>query len=305
MTNSGALVLTGMSWSDGSPRLRVRQPPDADSTLVPVSGFRLNYQLGADPVRACVGHKPFRDGGVPWFDCDNEPLHDGRKCDRCAAVDATFASQLHHAHNKARGELEGSVLRHLEQANCLYLACFRDGSIKVGTSTAPRLQVRLAEQGAWLARVLANTTDGFAVRSLEDRVTVELGIPQSVSMRRKLAGLVQPTPDESLLAELDRWTSVVHGLIEDRSDDRVTRSSKDWQFELAANPLWSSLHPYPLKLASGSHDLEFVAASGRAVVLRRPESSDHFVVDIQQLFGLVITPGNHVPDELSVQDSLF
>jgi len=305
MTDTHALVLTGMSWSDGSPRLRVRQPPDAESTLVPVSGFGLNYQLGADPTRACVGHKPFRDGGASWFDCNNPPLHDGRKCDRCAAVDATFASQLHHAHNKARGELEGSVLRHLEQPNSLYLACFRDGSIKVGTSTAPRLTIRLAEQGAWLARVVASTTDGFAVRSLEDQVTVELGLPQSVSIRRKLVGLATPRPDEALVAELDRWTGLVHALIDARSDDRATKSSDDWAFGSATNPLWDSLHSYPLKLASGSHDIECMSASGRAVVLRRPGSDDHFVVDIQQLFGLVITPGDHIPDELSVQDSLF
>lgn len=272
---------------------------------MPVSGFALNYHLDDHAERACVGHRPFRDSTGEWFDCDNPPLHDGRKCDRCAAVDATFASQLHHAHNKARGELEGAVLRHLEQPNSLYLACFRDGSIKVGTSSAPRLKVRLAEQGAWLARVVANTTDGFAVRSLEDRITIEMGLPQSVSIRRKLDGLTQPKPDAALAAELDRWSAAVHQLMEDTSDRRVTAASEDWRFEMSDNPLWESLHPYPLKLSSGSHDIEMVSASGRAVVIRRPGSDDHFVADAQHLFGIAITPGDHVPDELAVQDSLF
>lgn len=150
---SDTVVIIGLTWSSGAPQLRVRRN-GAASQLVDLAGFSLRYTAGSDSARRCIGHKPFRDTSKPWEDCDRTPLHDGRTCDRCAASDATFASQLHHAHNRAQGELDAAVVKHLKQPNELYLAAFRDGSVKVGTSTAPRLRTRLTEQGAWRARVV-------------------------------------------------------------------------------------------------------------------------------------------------------
>jgi hypothetical protein len=301
---SDSLVITGLTWASGGPEVRLRRNAAA-SVLEPLGTFCARYTAGPDSTRWCIGHKPFRDSGVAWEDCDRTPLHDGRTCDRCAASDATFASQLHHAHNKAPGELDAAVLKHLQQPNELYLACFRDGSIKVGTSTEHRLQTRLTEQGAWKARVVASATDGFAVRSIEDRVTVALGLPQSVSVNRKARGLVQPRPDDELVRELNLWTDRVHGLIADAGDERLEAKSVDWSSPLTTNPLWSRVHAYPLKPESGSHDLEFIGASGRVVAVRRPAGPDEFVFDLRKLFGIELALGDETPDELAVQDSLF
>jgi len=273
--------------------------------MVPLEGFGLNYFVGPETPRRCLGHKPFRDSTRAWVDCDAEPLHDGRLCDRCAASDATFASQLHHAHSKAPGELDPAVRRHLEQPNKLYLAAFRDGSIKVGTSTAPRLVERLHEQGAWVARVVADSDDGYAVRTLEDRISAELGLPQSVSIRRKLEGLQQPRPDRSLVDEIELWTDRVHELVDRSGEDRLSPASDDWRFEQADDPVFAGPHPYPLKLDSGTHDIELLAASGRAVVLGRPTTGDRFVADIRALFGFELPLGEFEPDPLAVQDALF
>lgn len=302
--NGSALVVTGMTWSDGSPMLRIRRNM-APSTLEPLIGLRLQYSTGSDAPRHCIGHKPFRDSSTTWMDCDNTPLHDGRTCDRCAASDATFASQLHHAHNKGRSELDPAVRTHLEQPNHLYLAAFRDGSVKVGTSTAPRLQTRLTEQGAWIARVAADTTDGFAVRSLEDRITVELGLPQSVSIVRKLAGLVAPKPNAQLERELSHWASNIASMIESSVDDRLKAADASWTSPSIDDPLFDGLHLYPLKVDTGNHDLEFLGASGRVAVVTRPGSGDRFVIDVRRLYGVELHLGDVVADELSVQDSLF
>lgn len=299
-----AFVVTGMTWSDGTPMLRIRRDM-APSTLEPLIGLRLQYSTGPDAKRHCIGHKPFRDASTTWLDCNNTPLHDGRTCDRCAANDATFASQLHHAHNKGRSELEPAVRKHLEQPNHLYLAAFRDGSVKVGTSTAPRLQTRLTEQGAWIARIAANTTDGFAVRSLEDRITVELGLPQSVSIVRKLAGLVTPKPNAQLDRELSHWAHNIATMIEAAGDERLEATDTPWKSPSIDDPLFDGLHPYPLKVDTGNHDLEFLGASGRVAVVTRPGSGDHFVIDVRRLYGVELRLGEVVADELSVQDSLF
>ncbi len=298
------LVVTGMTWADGTPLLRLRRN-GLPSELEPLIGLHMRYSTGPQATRHCIGHKPFRDAAVSWLDCENTPLHDGRTCDRCAASDATFASQLHHAHNKGHSELDPSVRVHLEQPNRLYLAAFRDGSIKVGTSTAPRLETRLIEQGAWVAHLIANTTDGFAVRSLEDRVTVELGLPQSVSIVRKLAGLTAPKPNEQLRAELRRWAGNVSNLIEQSIDDRIETADTPWNSPSIDDPLFSSLHPYPLKVDTGNHDLEFLGANGRVAVVTRPGTGDRFVIDVRRLYGVQLTLGNEAPDELAVQDSLF
>lgn len=304
VTETSSLVVTGLTWLDGSPFLRIRRD-DRPSELESLIGLRMRYSTGPHATRHCIGHKPFRDATTTWMDCDNTPLHDGRTCDRCAASDATFASQLHHAHNKGRGELDASVRAHLEQPNNLYLAAFRDGSIKVGTSTAPRLQTRLVEQGAWVAHVAANTTDGFAVRSLEDRVTVELGLPQSVSIVRKLAGLIAPRPNDELRAELQKWAGNVANLIRQSADDRVGSADTQWNSPSIDDSLFDGLHPYPLKVETGNHDLEFLGASGRVAVVTRPGTGDRFVIDVRRLYGVELTLGNAAPDELAVQDSLF
>ena len=169
-----------------------------------------------------------QDSSVAWVDCNNTPLPQSLTCDRCTANDATFASQLHHAHTRGRGEIDAAVRSHLEKPNVLYLAGFRDGSIKVGTSTKPRLQTRLAEQGAWRAVIAADAADGFAVRTLEDRVTSEIGLPQSVAIGRKLNGLERPKTDEWLERELLRWQGAVASLIERLADPRITVSNTPW-----------------------------------------------------------------------------
>jgi len=312
LANQTALVTTGdstqliaMHWLDGKPNLRLRRNSEA-SVVVALPEIALRYSASKSTLRRCIGHQPFRDRSVAWVDCDREPLAGSLTCDRCTAVNATFASQLHHAHNKGRSELDAAVLAHLDQPNHAYLAAFRDGSIKVGTSTKSRHQTRLDEQGAWVAQVVANAEDGFAVRSLEDRITAETGLPQSVSVRRKLDGLVAPKTDDQLRTELSRWTNRVHELIADRSDSRVSPANDGWVSGVSTDPVWTHVHPYPLRLDSGTHDLELTTASGRIVVSQRPGSTDRFVCDIRQLFGLVLTTDNTaIPDELAVQDSLF
>lgn len=297
--------LLAMSWASGKPEVRLRRN-GAGSELVALNTIALRYAITEATSRCCIGHSPFRDTTVAWVDCNRSPIDGSLTCDRCTANNATFASQLHHAHTKGRGELDEAILQHLEQPNNVYLAAFRDGSIKVGTSTKARLQTRLDEQGAWVAQVVAATTDGFVVRLLEDRITTELGLPQSVSVRRKLDGLIAPRPDDRLRTELSRWSTRVHELVTEQADPRVSPTSDGWVSSVSTDPTWAGVHPYPLRLDSGSHNLEFITASGRVAMAQRPGSPDLFVCDLRQLFGITLElVDDVVPDELAVQDSLF
>ena len=298
-------VLLGMTWADGSALVRIRDDDEPTSTLLPAAGLRLGYRAQPSSARRCVGHVPFRKAQGDYFDCSNTPQPGSRTCERCSIVEATFASNLHHAHTRGRAELDPAILDHLRQPNELYLAAFRDGSIKVGTTTAARRNKRLAEQGAWRARIVASSTDGFAVRDIEDRVTTEYDLPQSVAIGRKLDGMVTPKADDALAAQLDRHALEVGDLVERMDDIRLEAASVDWCSPSGTDTTWSSVHKYPLKLESGNHDLEVLSACGRLVAIRRPGGGDIFVADLGRLYGIELEIGDFGSDELAVQDALF
>lgn len=304
VTAAPTTTLLAMSWINSEPMLRVRLERDPGSQVVPLAGFALNYTATAETARLCVGHVPFR-GSLAYYDCLKLPQAGSRTCERCSIVNATFASNLHHAHTRGPAELDPAIREHLRQPNRLYLAAFRDGSLKVGTSNQRRSQQRLEEQGAWMARYVALADDGFAVRDLEDAVTNELGLTQAVTASRKVRGLVSPVPDEDLDAALATAALDVAELIAANGDTRVASLDDSWRHPKAAEIVGRKIYPYPSKLASGGHDLELVTAIGRSAIARRPDSDDWFAFDLAPLFGLQLPMGGAVSDEITIQDSLF
>ncbi|MGH1488350.1 MAG: DUF2797 domain-containing protein [Acidimicrobiales bacterium] len=331
---AAALTVLGLSWESGEARLRLRTPdsvpPDAEpdgpldvggsklpvSELVPAVGLELNYRVGPNPRRHCIGHSSPRRSGGAYTDCLNRPQANEKTCVSCAVADAELASNLHHAHTRERSMLDPLAVEHLEQTNILYLAAFRDGSVKVGTSTEHRKTKRWTEQGAWLAMEVALVKDGFLVRHLEDLITEKLGLTQAVAVKRKLAGMVNPQSDATLEQRLQPLADDVHRLV--KSLDRLPGTqdagssprdiepvSELWSFPGSDNDVWDQLLQYPARLDAGTHHLEVVAMCGRMAVLVRPGSSDRFVADIGQLFGVELDLGQYQPDQLAIQDSLF
>ncbi len=215
--------------------------------------------------------------------------------------------------------LDPAVRDHLSQTNLLYIAGFRDGSIKVGTTTESRTQQRLAEQGAWRARLVARAFDGVAVRQLEDLVTELLGIPQAVSISRKLDGLAVSSENEAaerereLMATIASAAAKVRQVIDHAGDTRFEATDIDWQAPSHDHPVWHRVHRYPLALDEGAHQIEIVDAVGRAIAFRRSgtteprgsASNDVFVADLGRLFGVELELGEHGSTEIAVQDSLF
>lgn len=319
------LTITGLTWADINPRLRLRHLDEAASRLVPAVGFGLAYRADSGAERWCIGRPASSDpadSGDPT-DCLNrakstEYNPNSRFCVSCAVDEAMAASSLHHAHTRDQDDLDPTIRDHLARPSVLYLAGFRDGSIKVGTSTAHRIDVRLAEQGAWSARLVGGAANGIIVRHLEDDVTTELQIPQSVAVSRKRSGLARPVADDHLDRLLDEALNSV------RSLDSITRETAGHGFHLEVhvdgrllpqswrNPgfdeaLWRDrpLYPYPAPLDDGAHDVTIIGLCGRVAAITRPDSDDRFLADVGRWYGIELHPGHVEPAAITVQGALF
>ncbi len=301
-TQPATRTILGVEWSADGPQIRVRDDRADTSTLIDPAGVQLSYRLDDAPTRTCVGHHSQTSG---YIECTSKPEDRKRTCVKCSIAEATFASQLHHAHTEPERLTNQSMIDHMQQPNVLYLAAFRDGSVKIGTSTAVRSEKRLLEQGAWRARLVAEATDGLAVRVVEDLITRELFVPQSVSASRKLSGLCQPLSDDDLDARLDPLAETVERLITDQASEHVVSTNTLWTNPASNDPLWSQVRSYPNNLKRGAHNLTLGSFVGRMAAARHSESGDHFAIDLQPIYGIELELGDHQPDEVAVQDQLF
>ena len=302
--NHHSQVLLGVHWQEGSPVMRRRMGNETESQFDPLERMELHYRIPTEGRRVCLGHTAMTKDGSRYNECQNKP-NKGRKCPKCSTAEAIYAANLHHAHTKDRAETSPEFRRHMEQPNYLYLARFSDGSIKVGTTTTQRKDRRLEEQGACQAMLVAKTLDGFSVRTIEDRVTAELSIPQAVSTKRKITGLISPKNTEQAAEELAIITHRVHCLLEHADDLDCEILQLPWENVGLQSNLWKNVHRYPRPLSSGAHSLEIVGALGRIAAFTPDSSSDVFIADLDELFGIELEIGIFPTEDLLVQDSLF
>ncbi|MFT7646509.1 MAG: hypothetical protein ACI8Y4_001244 [Candidatus Poriferisodalaceae bacterium] len=307
--------LLGLSWNGESAFFRRRtsgsagpegeaSTPEA-STLEPLAGLALRYTV-VDGPRACLGHMERSSSGTRYIDCIR-PVDEGRQCERCRTVDNVLAASMHQSHRLGRGAVDPRLAEHLDQPHRLYVAGFRDGSVKVGTTAGASGGSRLVEQGAWQARYVAVAPNGFVVRDLEDRVTEAFGAGQAVSVRRKLSGLIQPIPDAELARRLADLAKQIHDLVAIEGEFvAVEEADVSWANPAILERCWSDIIDYPLDLAKGAHKLDVVGVCGRVIAATREEHDETFAIDLGRIFGLPLEFGDDVePDEVRIQGSLF
>ena len=296
--------ILGLKWEDGLPFglfLNLRNNYYEKVNLV---NLRLSNR-NLDPVRnICLNYRPDNTDQSGYSKCLKFPVK-GRKCDPCKAEEQIFAAGLHHAHKRDRGSLNSKVLKHLERPNYLYVAVFQDGSIKVGTSTADRIETRLHEQGAFLASIICETIDGFLVRSLEDIVTDELGIVQAISIKKKMNGLLQPLPRNEIGNTLENACAQVEELLNSLSLAGFTMVMKYWENSSLNSETWQLINHYPSSLRKGAHDLILADFCGRIAAFQRENDPSYYAVDLGELFGVVVEFGLFQADDLNIQGHLF
>ena len=161
---------------------------------------------------------------------------------------------------------------------------------------------------------------GVAVRQLEDAVTEVWFVPQAVSARRKVKGMVDPLADTELDQRLAEAAADVARLMENSPDERIeplapetdtgrgepgTGPGERWRHPLADHPATENVLAYPPNLLDGAHDLQVVTAIGRVLLVRRPHADDVFAIDPAPLFGIELDIGDYGSAEIAIQDSLF
>ena len=304
-TNTESIFyLAAVQWQDQKPSLEFRfqgtEPPEFKGA----NELELRFRIAAEGKRRCIGTVERSKDGTISVPCDL-PAKGLRLCERCQTKDNIAAANMHQAHRRGRESINKSMAEYLTHPHRLYLAIFRDGSLKVGTTRGSSGGNRLVEQGAWYAKYLAQVDDGFMVRELEDLATEELGINQAVDTRKKFAGHLEPLSNQELIDRLERLSNETEGLISKEIGTRGVLLGERWSNPRTEDPMWSDLIAYPAAINQGAHEFTIQSMVGRLAGCNRQGFEENFLLDLQPLVAQPLENGNFEVDELVMQESLF
>ncbi len=296
--------ILGISWEDEVPSGRILNLRTDTIQKVTLMNYQLNYRIHEPVNRICLGYRPVINDQEENSTCAKIP-EKGRKCESCKRKEQIFAAELHHAHTRDRSSLSAEIITHLERTNYLYIAIFGDGSIKVGTSTAKRVETRLLEQGAFFASIICETSDGFIVRTIEDMVTNDIGLVQAISTKRKMKGILHPISQNAMRETLKDATDEVSYFLRSLPLNGYSMILENWDNPVIESPCWKKVLKYPKNLSSGTHDLTLVSICGRIGVLQRESETEFYAADLDEIFGIILEPGNFPPEDFTIQGELF
>ena len=296
--------LTAINWHAEEPFLRFRVQGQESSQLMSANELELRFRVAVGRERQCIGTVDRSEDGSTRVQCDS-PAVSARQCERCQTKDNIAAANMHQAHRRGRDASGKAMAAYLTHPHRLYVAIFRDGSTKVGTTRGVSGGNRLVEQGAWYASYLAQAHDGFFVRELEDSITDKLGIRQAVDTRKKFAGHLQPLPDQELESRLDQLANEIKKFLTKEVGAKGSLLDDQWSNPRIEDQAWTNLVSYPTVINQGAHEFTIKSMVGRLAVCSRTGFAENFLLDLQPLLTQPLETGDFEIDEFIMQDSLF
>lgn len=298
----GDYVCHGITWATGDPRLLLAPLPKGPLVYAEIMNRRLGYAVGTG--RWCTGRYQFVDTvRVQALACpDRAAAGQSDQCAQCFREDEfRFAHQFHQDGNGPE-----ALRQYMDQPHWLYLATFADGATKVGTAAEPRKQSRLDEQGALFATYLTESPDGRAVRHLEDALTRELGIPQTVRATTKLKALVNLTDLSAASATHDRHLAcAIDALAAMNTSPMVEKWTPPAEGDRMRVASGTRVQ-YPHDLREGGHGVTVGSCIGTQVLaVLGGEDPVDYVLDLGILKGCRITLGPFASPVAAVQSALF
>ena len=283
-------VCRGVTWRARRPYLELVSVDLATIFVEFVQNMTCYESL--EVARYCNGrYVVTRKGEVRRDPCRSRRYAQTREqCVRCAAND-----DLRNLHQYGQAtRIPPQLASYLSQTHWLYVATFPNGSTKVGIAAHVRKTSRLDEQGATLATYVARAADGWIARRLELLLADSLFLPQSVTARSKVLGMVSP---QSFSRLHDIHNSIVSKVVRFLNISDLGRACvvrEEWRAPAQSLAAWSSLTrrrpriPYTEDLDRGKHLFRLHACAGSvAIDGPGPRGSDtEFVVDLSVLRGI-------------------
>lgn len=262
-------------------------------------------RIGFDALgtgRWCTGRIAFTKGGPSeYVPCPKQrPVEVGSQCEQCESKDGfRFVHTIHRG-----GFVSPELEAHVMQPHWLYIATFANGVHKVGTAADTRKWGRLAEQGAICAQYVARAEDGKIIRVLEDRVTEEMQVRQSVRSSAKAAALAVPVDTVRLDAATARLAERVREILRPEVGDSGYRVvDESWHVAGFRDLASGNRVAYPRDLTVGEHGFTVDACIGQAAIVTIEDAS--YVVDLHELKGRRVRFGDYTSELPAVQSALF
>jgi hypothetical protein len=233
---------------------------------------------------------------------DRAPARQGGQCTLCFRQDEfRFAHQFHQG-----GYAPEALRQYMDQPHWLYLATFADGATKVGTVAEPRKQSRLDEQGALFATYLTESSGGRAVRHLEDALTRDLQIPQSIRATTKVGALANLTDLSAAGATHDhhvaRAADVLAAMNTSAMLEKWTPPTEGDRMRIPGDV--RVLYPHDLR--ENEHGFTIVSCIGSQVLaILDGDDQVEYVLDLGALKGCHLTLGPFASPTAAVQIALF
>jgi len=194
-----------------------------------------------DGPKKCIGS---RDPTGAHIRCPEQSIVSAnrQRCGPCSATDQM--GPCIRCRGTACDASESRISRCQNSEYAVYLAVFKDRTLKVGVSTLSRVKIRWLEQGADFAGVVSTTHGGMSARKIEDYLGHMTGITKQVRGERKASGLVQQLDIEQahsiakeFLASNNMTSSDSSFTLEDLSGyyglSDVDTQPRPWRFSLA------------------------------------------------------------------------
>ncbi|MFI0412398.1 DUF2797 domain-containing protein [Actinomadura sp. 3N508] len=295
----------GVTWASGTPTLLLADTASARLAPISLMGLNLGFRVAA-PTRYCTGRYQFAHTfQVELRACPRQAESDaGGQCPACLQEDEfRFAHQFH-----KDGYTPPALATYMNQPHLLYIATFANTVSKVGTAAATRRQSRLDEQGPVHATYLTEVSDGRTVRHLEDALSRQLGLTQTVRTAAKLAALAEPDPDRARTTHENIVTSALSTL----ADMGIRPTRHEWKPPAEGQEIRSPQPPgrrvvYPHDLRDGEHRFLIQSCSGSQALARlsTDELDARYVLDLNVLKGRRILTGDYTSPQTTHQESLF
>ena len=257
-------------------------------------GKKLSWTI-AGP-RMCIGSR--NEAGRLVSCSENIVSRPGQvRCNSCSVVDSM--DPCVRCTGRICNASEARKTRCEETDYVLYLAVFRDHTLKVGVSTARRVKTRWVEQGADFAAVIAEIRGGRAARRLEDLVGRRSGATKQVRSKRKIASLMEQLSFSGAEEIVKRFLSSLPKVL---PEYEVQLEDLSMYYNL------DSLDARPLPWRKRSDPMDGVQLLGDVVgmkgsLLVTRIGSAFTIADLKQLVGYTVHPD--LPVKIVTQSGLL